>query len=102
MPYQETYRSRDNIFTVALENCGVPVNLNGITKMELLFPDFIIDSKNNPEVFDWSKGAGIIEFRLGNLQEIRPGKYLPSLILYDQTNPNGVNFGKFSLEVKPL
>ncbi len=99
MTYKHSYRTRSNIFRVALENNGIPVKLAAVQKMKLLFANFTISSDEHPEVFHWGEGNGRVTFSLGHLLWIKPGKYLVRLVVYDPSNPNGIDFGSFALRV---
>ncbi len=99
MSYVHTYKSKDNINEFILEDGGIPLNITNVQKMELIFPDFTLDSENFPQVFNWKNGYGRLEICLGNIARVAAGKHLVRLVVYDEMNPEGLDFGKFSLIV---
>ncbi len=99
MPYLNIYTKSKNACVVALEDNGIPVNLNNVVRMKVITPLFTVDSREDPNAFDWSEGYGMVSFRFGGLAHVAPGQRLARLIVYDQTSPHGVDFGTFPLNV---
>ena len=101
------YKARDNTIDLLLKADGSAVNLIPVTKMWLdLNNDTIIKSEDGelPEgVFDWdSEGAnGVLKLKLGGLTALTSGQtYEIDLIVFDASNTDGINWGKFSIEVE--
>lgn len=106
---QIVYRDRDNAIDFRLKASTVNdpilkiVDLSDVTRMVLTRDDGLaVDSDKYPTVFDWSTLAtsGIVVIKLG-LVNLTPGKDMWRLIVYDSTNPNGINWGDdFYLDIK--
>lgn len=99
------YKGRDNTFDKLLKRDGVAENLSSVTKVGLLFLGRYIHSNNYPSAFDYvtQKTLGIITFRLGAIATLPTGRdQATELIIYDATNPNGIVWGTFDLEVRSI
>lgn len=101
MAKEIVYKLRDNTNDFRLMADGVAVDLSGVTKMELVFSHATINSIDNSEIFDWSRGDGTLILSMGAINSLSPGeKYNPSLIVYDDENEFGINWGRIKIEVR--
>lgn len=88
------YLLRNNYVDLTLLSNDSPVDLDSITKIELLSPVSQIDSESNPEYFSWvNQDLGHLRLSLGSLV-ITPGVYNYQLILYDIINTRGIVWGE--------
>ena len=94
------YQGHDNLITFQLQDDHVtpdelgPAELGGVTRMTLEFDDTTIptvDSDSHAGVFDWSAGNGYVDIRLGG-QGLPEGSHRVTLIVYDNSNPNGIRW----------
>lgn len=101
MIYETVYKGRDNSNDLVLKADGAVVDLSGVTKMELIFSgQDPVSSTTSPAVFDWSQGNGKLVLTLGDITFLSVGsEYVPELIVYDASNPDGVNWGKIAFTV---
>lgn len=97
---ENVYRDRDNTVDLRLKADDVAIDLSSITKMELIGDGWSINSVSSPTLFDFQKGDGIVALFLGKVADIKSGRGVISIIVYDNDNPNGINWGKFSVTVK--
>jgi hypothetical protein len=99
------YVDRENKFDLLLKLDGSAANLTDINKVEILFQESYYDSDNFPDAFDYATQAtgGIITFDLASIASFEGGRDKKTeLILYDNTNPDGIVWGTFDLIVKEL
>lgn len=99
------YKSRNNAFDKQLKRGGVVTDLTSVTKVGILFLGNYYHSDKWPTAFDYTtqKALGIITFKLANIATIAVGKdENTELIIYDATNPNGIVWGTFDLEVREI
>lgn len=100
MGYEVVYKGRDNTNDFQLTADGNIVDLSAVTRMVLDFGTFTIDSAFAPTAFDWSKGNGEVDLRLGPVEALILGeKQFPYLIVYDPSNLNGINWGTIPMNV---
>jgi hypothetical protein len=97
------YKGRDNTNDFILKADGVAVDLTGVTKMDLVFPDVPepVRSDLTPGVFDWSPGGGKLNISLGHLGFLTSGRfYTARLNVYDADHPSGIYWGDIRFIVK--
>ena len=102
------YRKRDNTIDLLLKvnTLSDPIkrvfDLTDVTRMVLVRKDgFKVDSAKT-SIFDFTTLAtsGIVTIKLG-LIDVKPGKDLWRLIVFDATNTNGLTWGdEFYINVK--
>jgi len=94
------YQGHDNLITFQLQDDSAeagtlaPTELGGVTKMALEFEDTTITtiaSDTSPDVFDWSAGNGFVDLKLGGAG-IPEGTHRVTLIVFDNSNPNGIRW----------
>jgi len=93
------YLDHDNVIDVQLQADREPVDLSSVTRMDLVFGDVVISSEEYPDVFDWSKGNGVVNIRLYGAP-IERGFYDAQLIVYDGSSPHGIVWGTIPILVK--
>lgn len=84
------YRGHDNRASITVLMDGAPMDFSTVTRMTLELPraDVVVDSDQHPGAIDWSGGAGLIEFDLGDLS-LPCGLHRAILVAYDPLHPNG-------------
>jgi len=98
------YLNRDNQIILELRSDEQLVDLSGVTRMQLVVGTTTIDSSGS-SYFDWTdtgygKGTVIIDAGSANLST---GIYDSYLVVYDNTNANGIIWGKkFPLVVEDI
>jgi len=93
------YNGRDNPIKLLLRRGSTPFNISGYTKFEIKINGTTFDSITHPTYFEADANRlGLLVLRLGQAG-ISPGKYDAEIIYYDTSNPNGITFGTFNLEV---
>ena len=94
MDIEYIWLGRDNEIDLQMNADDSPMDLSGLTKMELVFDDgTIIDSDISPTAFDWSVGSGTVKLVLGR-ESIDSGYYMMTVIIYDATYTNGLIWGR--------
>lgn len=99
------YLGRDNKFDKRLEADDVIQNLSSVTKVGVLFNGNYYHSDNWPDAFDYATQAadGIITFDLASISSIAAGRDTEAeIIIYDATNPQGIIWDTFDLEIIAL
>lgn len=99
------YKNRDNSIDLLLLADGAAVDISASTKMWLDLGNSTIVKSDEVAAgtFDWaSEGAsGKLKLKLGALTQFTAGlTYEADLIVFDAVNINGINWGKFSIEVE--
>jgi hypothetical protein len=105
MATETIYVGRDNKISLTLKADDVVVDLTTVTKVEVLFQENYYDSTNWPAAFDYSTRAtgGIIIFDLAAITSLEAGRDKNAeLIIYDNTNADGIVWDTFDLWVKEL
>lgn len=84
------YRGHDNRASITVLMDGAPMDFSTVTRMTLALRghDVLIDSDQDAGAIDWSGGAGLIEFALGDLS-LPCGLHRAILVAYDPLHPNG-------------
>lgn len=92
-----------NRAVIRLLNCGEPVALKGISKIDIILPDgTVVSSKDYPLVIRWSEDSpeefwGLVELFLGELGNFSPFKegstYDCQVKIYDPLYPEGIYWG---------
>lgn len=99
------YLGHDNEIALQLLAGGAHVNGQAITRTVLLLTrpgaTLPIDSLITPSVFDWSRGQGILEMRLGGVAGLTAGRYTARLTVYDAGHSSGLVWGgQFVIKVQ--
>ena len=91
------YKNRDNTIDLQLSSDSGVADFSGVTKVELSDESLgIISSDTNSSYFDWAAGGGVLKLSLGMMDGLVVGSSCRfSIILYDDDNTHGVNWGKF-------
>jgi len=93
------YKDRDNAIDLQLSSDSGVADFTGVTKVELV--DSLggletINSETNSSFFNMTTGNGILKLSLGMMDGLVVGSSCRfSIILYDDDNTHGVNWGKF-------
>lgn len=95
MDFEYIYLSRDNTVDLKLKADGVAVNLSAVTKITVTFGTLKIESTSSTDgPIRWSGvdfETGEIRLHLGG-QPIKKGRYQVAIVVYDQTNQEGVHW----------
>jgi len=99
------YKDRDNAIDLLLKADGSAKDISGTTKvwLELNTGSIIKSEEEAAGTFDWATdGAnGKLKLKLGSVTALVAGStYEVELILFDIGNTNGIDWGKFSIEVE--
>jgi len=91
------YKNRDNTIDLQLSSDSGVADFSGVTKVELIDESLgIISSDTKSSYFDWAAGGGVLKLSLGMMDGLVVGSSCRfSIILYDDDNTHGVNWGKF-------
>ena len=84
------YRGHDNRASITVLMDGAPMDFSAVTRMtlELQGQGVVADSDVDGGLIDWSAGAGLIEFDLGDLS-LPCGLHRAILVAYDPLHPDG-------------
>jgi hypothetical protein len=99
------YVDRDNKFSLRLKSDNVVADLTTVSKVGILFQENYYHSNNWPDAFDYATRAtgGIIIFDMAAIASLEAGRDKKTeLIIYDNTNPDGIIWDTFDLTVKEL
>jgi hypothetical protein len=105
MPSEVIYLNRDNKFSLLLKLNDTAVDLTTTTKVGILFQENYYHSDSWPDAFDYATQAtaGIITFDLAAITSLTAGRdENAELIIYDNTNPEGIIWDTFDLWIKEL
>ncbi len=96
------YIGRENVIAKRLSFGKVFHDLSYVTKMELVKgTEVYADSDAHAEAFNWQTGnAGEVHLKVGELPMFTVGSHSVYLIVYDEDNDNGVNYGIVKIKVK--
>jgi hypothetical protein len=98
------YLNRDNQIILELRTNESLVDLSGLTRALLIIGTTTLDSSGS-SYFDWTDtgyGTGTLVIDAGTAT-LTKGYYDSYLIVYDNTNPNGVVWGKkFTIVVEDI
>jgi hypothetical protein len=95
---ETAYIGYDNTIDIKLLEDGETVDLSSVTRMTLTVAGATIDSLEDPDVFDWSAGDGVLVLALGD-QELTAGTYRARLVVYDEKHDDGIVWEDFALVV---
>lgn len=113
--YRETvYRGRDNKITLALDDGGRILDAGGVTRCQLVFKqegvsDFLVDSEDNGEMFDFDQQdvvrgvrLGVLVLKLGTLdaEDVPDGLYKVDVYLFDSVNTNAAYWDSIEVLVR--
>jgi hypothetical protein len=106
------YLNRDNVITFGLLQRRAPVDATAITRVVLLFEKkpngtpIAIDSNTVPALFDFTTSeefsgtlTGVLKLKLGAMAGVAVGFYKMSVVVYDPTNTNGINWAEMLARV---
>jgi len=96
---ETVYLDRDNVIDLQLLVDNEPVDLSGVTRMDLVFDETVISSDDYPDVFDWTIGNGVVRIKLYGMN-IEQRYYDAQLIVYDDSTPHGIVWGIIPILVK--
>jgi hypothetical protein len=98
------YLNRDNQIILELRTNESLVDLSGLTRALLIIGTTTLDSSGS-SYFDWTDtgyGTGTLIIDAGSAT-LEKGYYNSCLIVYDNTNPNGIVWGKkFTIVVEDI
>lgn len=99
------YLGRDNTIERQLLADGTALTalqMQAITRMDLVYNGQTINSDDNPEAFDWStrESEGVVIFALSGLSISTGTDLAADLYVYDAEHVNGIRWGSFSLSVE--
>jgi hypothetical protein len=98
------YLNRDNQIILELRTNNVLQDLSGLTRAQLLIGTTTLESSGT-SYFDWTDtgyGTGTIVIDAGSAT-LTQGYYNSWLIIYDNTNPNGIVWGdNFTVVVEDI
>jgi len=99
------YLNRDNQIVLELRTNNVLQDLSGLTRAQLIIGDTTLDSATVSGYFDWTDtgyGIGTLVIDAGSAT-LTEGYYCSYLIIFDNTNPNGIVWGKkFTIVVEDI
>lgn len=99
------YLNRDNQIILELRTNNVLQDLSGLTRAQLIVGTTTLDSSGS-SYFDWTDtgyGTGTIVIDAGSASLTKGCYYNSYLIVYDNTNPNGIVWGKvFAIIVEDI
>lgn len=99
------YLNRDNQIILELRTNESLVDLAGLTRALLIIGTTTLDSATVSGYFDWTDtgyGIGTLIIDAGTAT-LTKGYYDSYLIVYDNTNPNGIVWGKkFTIVVEDI
>jgi len=97
------YKDRDNKIDLQLSSSSGVADLSGATKIELVSTAGTlgtVSSTDHSTSFDWSGGNGVLVLSLGCLPVVVGSSYQFDVIVYDDVNENGINWGSFQVWIK--
>ena len=106
------YVDRDNTIDVQLRADGVAIEMDDVSKVELVMSDTLTissDPEADPNVFDWDEHKAateaadrrmIIALNEKSGDPVTEGTYNSYLTIYDPTNPNGIRWDDIKIVVK--
>lgn len=99
------YLGRDNTIELQLLADKTPLTalqMQAITKIELIYNGQTISSQTNPDAFDWStrEAEGVVIIALGDISISAGTDLAADLIIYDAENTNGIVWSSFTLKVE--
>lgn len=89
------YLNRSNEIILELRSNETLVDLSGVTRMKLIVGTTTLDSSGS-SYFDWTDtgyGTGTVVITVGSAT-IAVGYYDGYLVVYDNTHPSGIIWGK--------
>ena len=96
------YLERDNTIDLRLKASGVSQDLSNSTKIQVTFGSGVtIDSSVSPTLFSGvTSSVGALSLKFGSLTEISSNNiYNAEVIVYDDDNLNGINWGTIPIKV---
>jgi hypothetical protein len=102
MIIEKVYNGRNNKIDLLLKADGAAVDLAAVTRMQLVLASTTIDSATAPACFDWAPTpsvTGKVVLSLGGSSLATGDRQTAALIVYDASNPLGINWGSFYLDI---
>ena len=99
MTVPTAYLNRNNTIDIELYNDGVLINHTLLSRVLLIFDSVTIDSTATPTVFDLTHTDKIV-FKPGYSATLVVGAYNVGVITYDPSNPLGVYWNTFRIDVR--
>jgi len=103
MDLEIVFLGHDNSIDLILKADGTVQNLSSVTKMTLSFGDLLIESTNeDTDSIRWAKdgyATGEVRLFLGG-EAIDPEMYHAPLVVYDETNDDGIVWGTIPISVE--
>lgn len=99
--YDKIYLGRDNALSWTLFNdAGQPADITTLSRVTLYFKGTLIDSDDNPGMFDWSQGDGKLVVKLG-AAPLQPGTYrMVEVTIFDPAYSGGLVWGHKKVRVR--
>ena len=104
------YTGHDNTIDVQLRADGVAIEMDDVTKVQLVMSDTLtISSDTDTGVFDWDEHKVateaadrkmIIALNEKSGDPVSAGKYTAYLVIYDPTNTDGIRWDDIRILVK--
>lgn len=95
---ERIYLGRDNEAALQLLSDGAPIDGAQVSRALLRLTrgaaTIEVDSDATPGAFDWSRGLGILELKLGGVGAITAGRYSARLVIFDVSHLNGLVWGE--------
>jgi hypothetical protein len=92
------YLDRDNEIVLRLSSDGTAITHSGLTRIQLLAGDSLLDSIVTPSLFDFTQSDRLI-LKLGG-SNLSPGRYPTKLYVFDESHSLGIFWDEFMLVVK--
>jgi hypothetical protein len=102
MDREIVYLDRDNPIKLGLLTDGAIQDLSGVTHVLVVFSGVTFTSVGRTTWFDWTSGAtlGRLSLKLGGVTGVNPGAYDMELIVFDNSNTDGVCWGTVPVFVR--
>lgn len=92
------YLDRDNEIVLRLSSDGATITHSGLTRVQLLVGDTLLDSQVTPALFDFTQSDRLI-LKLGT-SSLTAGRYTTTIYVFDETHTLGLMWGQIILTVK--
>lgn len=97
------YNGRSNAIDLLLQDDSsgtlAASDLSAVSRFLLIVGSTTLDSAVNPAYFDASAGGGVLSLKLGGAG-LATGRYTATLVLYDATNTDGIEWSPFDIIVR--
>ena len=92
------YLDRDNEIVLRLSSDGTTITHSGLTRVQLLVGDTLLDSQVTPALFDFTQADRLI-LKLGE-SDLTPGRYAATIYVFDDTHTLGLMWGALIITIK--